>query len=178
MVSANVYKVEFNSKPVAVKLLSSFNTTMHQNGSSSSFASPFDSNMEEINSRNKFFNELSMLHRCNHPNILRFTAFSETAHGLVIISEYIPETLHSFIRKKLPLSAIISIGIDIINALSYLHSTFVSSSSSCSSSFCILVLLSLLLDFLPLFLLLPLLYNFSWRTSPDLFFLSFLFDIY
>src|SRR3990167_3443298 len=130
---ANVYKVEFHSKPVAVKLLSSFNTTMHQNGSSCSFASPFDSNMEEINSRNKFFNELSMLHRCNHPSILRFTAFSETAHGLVIISEYIPETLHSFIRKKLPLSAIISIGIDIINALSYLHSTFVSSSSSSSS---------------------------------------------
>ena len=120
---ACVYKVEFYSKPAAAKLLFSSNPSTFENGPTS----PFETNtFKEIESKNKFFNELSMLYRCNHPNILRFNAFAETAHGPVIISEYIEKPLSYFIDKKLPLSAIISIGIDIIGAISYLHSMFVS----------------------------------------------------
>ena len=71
--------------------------------------------------------EIDILTRLQHPNIVIFIGccYDYRGYPSLIITEYIPLTLHSIIEDykiELKLDEILDISIDIMNALQYIHS--------------------------------------------------------
>ena len=71
--------------------------------------------------------EIDILTRLQHPNIVIFIGccYDYRGYPSLIITEYIPLTLHSIIEEykiELKLDEILDISIDIMNALQYIHS--------------------------------------------------------
>ena len=71
-----------------------------------------------------FRREMDMAARVSHPNLLRFLG-ARLEGGLAILTEFMPTSLRALInrrpRQRVPLQQLLSIAIDVVRALNYLH---------------------------------------------------------
>ena len=71
-----------------------------------------------------FRREMDVAARVSHPNLLRFFG-ARLEGGMAILTEFMPTSLRALVnrrpRRRLPLEHILSIAIDVVRALNYLH---------------------------------------------------------
>ena len=74
--------------------------------------------------RRLFRREMDVAARVSHPNLLRFLG-ARLEGGMAILTEFMPTSLRALVnrrpRRRLPLEHILSIAIDVAQALNYLH---------------------------------------------------------
>ena len=74
--------------------------------------------------RQLFRREMDVAARVSHPNLLRFLG-ARLEGGMAILTEFMPTSLRALVnrrpRQRLPLEHVLSIAIDVVRALNYLH---------------------------------------------------------
>ena len=74
--------------------------------------------------RQLFRREMDMAARVSHPNLLRFLG-ARLEGGMAILTEFMPTSLRALVNRRplqqLPVNHILSISIDVVSALNYLH---------------------------------------------------------